>query len=358
MYFDDSQSPDLPQQIDDDDDEPGEVDETIPCSRGHRSSLNLRTAQGGAICLVCVANLLTACPRPSTLHVSYALSQLSQALSQPPFLKSLLTFHSHFLTSPLVHALSSFDDEPIARQIIDLVSDVCVRGGGLSLAREFVARISSVLSSRALAWSRRQCFTLNCLGVLLNCQEEGCITSIKDKDGLISNLVTGLQLPSEDIRGEILFVLYKFSLHLYSSMEGDEPDPFLPYCPKLLYLSLDALQKTVSDDVRSNCIALLTVLTHRGLLQSPYANCTSSLAPGSDDSIQISNSPDGLPLHSLFAEAIKGPLLSSDEQVQSGILDLIFHYLSCEKDQMKKIQLLVESSVGDYIFEILRLPGK
>lgn len=61
---------------------------------------------------------------------------------------------------------------------------------------------------------------------------------------------------SEDIRGEILYVLYKLSLHLYASMQGDGTDPFVLYCPKLLYLSLDALQKTERDDVRSNCIGL------------------------------------------------------------------------------------------------------
>ncbi|PKI70238.1 hypothetical protein CRG98_009370 [Punica granatum] len=282
MYFDDSQLPDFSQSellVDGDDGGGGEADEAFfPCSRGHRSSLNLRTSQGGAICLVCVSNLLIASPRAPTVHVSYALSQLSQALSQPPFLKSLLTFHPHFLTSPLVHALSSFDDEPIARQIIQLVCDLCGHG---ALAGEFVTRISAVLSSRALAWSRHQFFTLNCLGVLLDSQTNGCATSIRDLDVLVSNLVSGLQLPSEDIQGEILFVLYKFSLHHYASKECDGTDPFMPCCPKLLYLSLDALLKTQNDDVRLNCI----------------------------------------------------------------------------ENPEKKIQLLVESSIGDYVFEVLRLAG-
>lgn len=108
----------------------------------------------------------------------------------------------------------------------------------------------------------------------------------------------------------------------------------------------------------STWLALLTVLTQRGLLQCSYANGTSSLAPGADDSIQIANSYGGSHLHTLFVEAIKGPLLSSDEQVQTGVLDLIFYCLSCEENLMKKIQLLVESSIGDYVFEVLRLAGK
>ncbi|XP_031403088.1 protein PRD1 isoform X2 [Punica granatum] len=131
----------------------------------------------------------------------------------------------------------------------------------------------------------------------------------------------------------------------------------MPCCPKLLYLSLDALLKTQNDDVRLNCIAFLTVLTQRGFFQASHANGMRTLASNADTSLQIPNSTDGCHLYTLFTEAIKGPLLSSDEQVQIGILDLIFYYLSCEENPEKKIQLLVESSIGDYVFEVLRLAG-
>lgn len=36
---------------------------------------------------------------------------------------------------------------------------------------------------------------LHCLGVLLNCQQSNPFAHIRDKNGLITNLVSGLQLP-------------------------------------------------------------------------------------------------------------------------------------------------------------------
>lgn len=67
---------------------------------------------------------------------------------------------------------------------------------------------------------------------------------------------------------------------------------------------------------------------------------------------------DGSPLISLFAEAIKGPLLSSDSQVQVATLDLISVSLSSRGDPGEEIQVLVEENIADYVFEILRLSGK
>lgn len=59
----------------------------------------------------------------------------------------------------------------------------------------------------------------------------------------------------------------------------------------------------------------------------------------------------------LFSEAIKGPLLSTDGEVQIKTLDLIFHYVSQESIPSKQIEVLLEENVADYIFEILRLSG-
>lgn len=130
------------------------------CSQGHRSTLILPTAEGGSICLLCLANLLSN-PKSPTIHISYALSQLSQALDQPHFFRYLLTFHSHFLVSPLVSVLSYFDDEPIAKQSIDLIQILCDGSRSNSncnqdLHKDFVARVSDCLSSGSLGWSRRQ----------------------------------------------------------------------------------------------------------------------------------------------------------------------------------------------------------
>ncbi|CAI9776135.1 unnamed protein product [Fraxinus pennsylvanica] len=332
------------------------------CSQGHLSNLILPTAEGGSICLLCLSNLLSN-PNSPTVHVSYALSQLFQALSQPLFLRNFLTFHSHFLISPLVSVLSNFDDEPIAKQTIDLIVNICEASNNHSeynhdVYKEFVAAVSDRLSSGSLAWSRRQLYMLHCLGVLLDSQENSHYACIKDTDSLVLNLVTGLQLASEEIQGEIMFVLYKISLLQYTYMDGHCVDVLFPRCPKLLHLSLEALVKTQSDDVRLNCVAFLTVLARRGFFQSACANylgCRDALE--ADNIMQTTESTmDGSPLEVLFAEAVKGPLLSSDSQVQIATLDLILVYLSCDGGS-GKVQVLVEENLADYIFEILRLSG-
>ena len=64
---------------------------------------------------------------------------------------------------------------------------------------------------------------------------------------------------SEDIRGEILFVLYRASVLQYASVDAEGTDLLFAFCPKLLRLSLEALIKTQSDDVRLNCVGLFSI---------------------------------------------------------------------------------------------------
>ncbi|KAL8481013.1 hypothetical protein ACS0TY_027519 [Phlomoides rotata] len=333
------------------------------CTQGHRSTLILPTAEGGSICLLCLSNLLSN-PKSPTVHVSYALSQVSQALSQPQFLHSILTFHPHFLISPLVSVLSNFDDEPIAKQTIDLIQTLCDGSssncnGGQDVHKEFVSRVSDRLSSGSLAWSRRQLYMLHCFGVLLDNQDYNLYACINNNDALIFNLVTGLQLSNDEIQGEIMFVLYRSSLLHYMCVDDSGTDTLLAYCPKLLHLSLNILMKTQSDDVRLNCVAFLTVLVQRGFFQSASSNhlvCTESFE--ADSLMQINEHvTDGPSLEVLFAEAVKGPLLSSDCQVQIATMDLIFRYLSSEDVSEKQCQVFIEENLADYIFEILRLSG-
>ncbi|XP_061338691.1 protein PUTATIVE RECOMBINATION INITIATION DEFECT 1 [Gastrolobium bilobum] len=325
------------------------------CSQGHRSSLNLQTPEGGSICLVCFSNLVSN-PLSPTIHVSYALSQLSRSISHPPFLHSILTFNPHFLVSPLVNALSSFDDEPIAEQLINLILALSASADP-SVCHEFVARVSDRLSSGALGWSSRQLHMLHCLGVLLNCEKDDDLHAhIKDMYSLIFILVTGLQLPSEEIRGEVLFVLYKLSVLQSTLAEGDGRDMLIPFCPKLLYLLADVLMKTQNDDVRLNCIALLTLLARRNLLREECAYDTCNISSsGGVNSKEIEDGTKGSSLVNVFAEAIKGPLLSSNSQVQIGTLDLLFHYLSSVGTSGNQIRVLLEENIADYLFEILRL---
>ncbi|XP_019447895.1 PREDICTED: protein PRD1-like isoform X1 [Lupinus angustifolius] len=326
-----------------------------PCSQGHRSSFNLETHHGGSICLHCFSNLISN-PLSPTLHVSYALSQLSRSLSHSSFLQSLFTFHPHFLVSPLVSALSCFDDEPIAVQVVDLVRVLSDSALNDSVCHEFVDRVSALISSADLAWSSRQLHMIHCLGVLLNCDKGDLYAHIKDMYSLISILVTGLQLPSEEIRGEILFVLYKVSILQSISAEGDGSDILIPFCPKLLYLLGDVLMKTQNDDVRSNCIALLTMLARRHLLREACEYDAYMLSSGGVHSQEFEDGTKGL-LVNLLAEAIKGPLLSSESEVQIGALDFLFHYLSSEGTSDSHIRVMVEENIADYVFEIVRLSG-
>ncbi|KAH9679923.1 protein putative RECOMBINATION INITIATION DEFECT 1 [Citrus sinensis] len=323
------------------------------CSQGHRSTLSLQTQQGGAICLLCLSNLITT-PHALTIHVSYALSQLSLALSHRPL--HLSQYHAHFLVAPLLHALSSFDDQPIACQLIDLIT-ILSDSGDEDVFVEFVSRVAERLSSGAFSWSPRQLHMIHCLGVLFNCRTNNPFIFIKNKDALISNLVTGLGLPSEEIRGEILFVLYKVSSIQCQSMDIDGADILFAFCPKLLQLSLVSLMKTQRDDVRLNCVALLTILAQKGFLVNAYTNNISRMnfdeAENSMQTTDYGTNQSSLPV--LFAEAIKGPLLSSDSQVQISTLDLMLQYLSWEAAPGKHIQILMEENIADYVFEALRL---
>ncbi|XP_047319685.1 protein PUTATIVE RECOMBINATION INITIATION DEFECT 1 [Impatiens glandulifera] len=329
------------------------------CSQGHQPSLILRTIEGGSICLVCLSNLISTSKSP-TVHVSYALSQFSQAFSQPTFRQDLLQLHPHFLVLPLVESLSSFEDEPIARQVFDIISDLCSSTDTCSVYADFLLRISDKLSSGALGWSRRQVHTLHCLGMLLNDKKNNSQANVADKDVLLFNLVEGLQLPSEEIRGEIFFILYKMAIIEYAGKEGSGvADNLSFFCPKLLQLSLEALMKIQSDDARLNCIALLTVLAQRDLFVTSCADETGgkdfceadNFLHGTEDVIS------GSSLDVLFAEAMKGTLLSSDTEVQVSTLNLICLYLSREGGSSNKVQILLDESIADYVFEILRLSG-
>ncbi|KAF8085132.1 hypothetical protein N665_0679s0008 [Sinapis alba] len=327
-----------------------------PCANGHRSTVSLRTDQGGTFCFLCFSDLVSN-PRAPTVHVSYALHQLSIALSEPTFLRNLLSSHVRFLVSPLVNALSVFDDAPIAIQIMDTISLLC-SAEECSIGEDFVERVSAQLSSGALGWSRRQLHMLHCFGVLLSNEKIDINSHIRDKESLVFQLVEGLQLPSEEIRGEIFFVLYKFSALQFTEQNVDGAEVLSSLCPKLLSLSLEALAKTQRDEVRLNCIALLTTLAQQGLLADSRTSPVSSMSLDEvdDDPMLTAETVTARPcLDVLFSEAIKGPLLSTDGEVQIKTLDLIFHYVSQESIPSKQIEVLLGENVADYIFEILRL---
>lgn len=240
---------------------------------------------------------------------------------------------------------------------MDTISLLC-SAEECSIGEEFVERVSAQLSSGALGWSRRQLHMLHCFGVLLSSEKIDINSHIRDKESLVCLLVEGLQLPSEEIRGEIFFVLYKFSALQFTEQDVDGAEVLSSLCPKLLSLSLEALAKTQRDEVRLNCIALLTTLAQQGLLANSRTSPVSSMSLDEvdDDPMLTAETVTAWPcLDILFAEAIKGPLLSTDSEVQIKTLDLIFHYVSQESVPSKQIEVLVEENVADYIFEILRL---
>ncbi|KAJ6686937.1 PROTEIN PRD1 [Salix purpurea] len=331
------------------------IQQRLCCSQGHRSTLAIQTEQGGggggggggSICLHCFSNLITN-PNAPTFHVSYALSQLSLAFSHPHFLPSLLSLHPHFLTSPLLRSLSFFNDDSIARNLISLIT--ALSSSSSSVCSEFVTRLAHLISSSSTAWSTpSQLYLLHCFGILLlHCESSSsnpCYVHIKDEDALLSNLVAALQLPSsEEMRGEILFVLYKLCTIIRKDDGGGAPSLFT-HCPKLLHLLLEALLKTHNDTVRFNCLALLTLLSRQGCFESAYTNGKSGTKSWDEEADQLINV--------LFAESVKGPLLSSDTQIQISTLHLIFHYLCCVSPE--QIQLLVDENIADYVFEIIRL---
>lgn len=138
---------------------------SLSCSQGHRSSLQLSTQLGGSICLLCFTNLISN-PNSPTVHISYALSQLTQAVSHLPFLQTLRQFHSHLLISPLAQLLSNCNDEPIARQTIEIVTCLCCGNGDGEVLLDFVARIADRICSGALSWSRRQIYSVRLIFLL------------------------------------------------------------------------------------------------------------------------------------------------------------------------------------------------
>ena len=77
----------------------------------------------------------------------------------------------------------------------------------------------------------------------------------------------------------------------------------------------------------------------------------------SDNSTQTDDVPLNAPIIVLFADAVKGSLLSTNLEVQTGTLDLIFHFLSSDANICVLLETLIDENVADYVFEVLRLSG-
>ncbi|KAL6650538.1 hypothetical protein ACP70R_009463 [Stipagrostis hirtigluma subsp. patula] len=328
------------------------------CGAGHRASHLLPTSAGGRVCVSCAAALLSSAASAPSHHVAHALASLSLALADQAFLAPLRAAHPRLLAAPLADALqgaAARRDAALAAQACDLAADLAAAVGAPA-ASELVARLARVLTSGSLV---KQLHTLHCFGLLLNSAKDAA-AYIGDKLSLFLNLVNDLRLPSEEIRGEILFVLYKLSILNTTPWDSicDTGDVDLAEIGRsLLQLSLEVLLKTQNDAVRLNCVALLLTLAKKGpfdiLLLSDQSsiNCLEA-----EESMQT----DYVPLNAsliLFAEAVKGSLLSTNLEVQIGTLDLICHFLSSDGNVCALLQTLIDENVADYVFEVLRLSG-
>uniref|UniRef100_A0A0E0DCQ7 Protein PRD1 n=1 Tax=Oryza meridionalis TaxID=40149 RepID=A0A0E0DCQ7_9ORYZ len=350
------------------------------CGAGHRASHSLPTSAGGRVCLSCAAALLSSAASAPSHHVSHALAALSLALADPAFLAPLRAAHPRLLAAPLAEALAAAAarrDAALAAQASDLAADLAAAVGAPA-ASDLVARVARALSSGSLV---KHLHTLHCLGILLNSTKDAA-AYIGDKQSLYLNLVNNLRLPrfiplhidtflalritlsdsiinlfwySDEIRGEILFVLYKLSLLNATPWDDicDNDNVDLSAIGRsLLQFSLEVLLKTQNDDVRLNCVALLLTLAKKGafdiLLLSDPSLISSAEA---EDNVPLNDS-----LIILFADAVKGSLLSTNIEVQTGTLELIFHFLSSDAN-IFVLKTLIDQNVADYVFEVLRLSG-
>ncbi|MCO5593034.1 hypothetical protein L7F22_047039 [Adiantum nelumboides] len=195
-----------------------------------------------------------------------------------------------------------------------------------SLLHDFILHIVMGLgSSYSLSYSTGQTNSLHVLGLLLDsyCQYDSVMPpAIRSYPDFLSNLIAGLKLPGYEsnmsgIKCEVNhFLLYKIS----SFEEGIKQ--LLPFLPDLMNAGINALVKTENDELRMNCIALLSSMAQQSLISIRFQQ----------------TNVDDLPEHCNefardFAVALEGSLISSDSQVQ----------------------ILIEEDIMDYLFEILRV---
>ncbi|KAH9299375.1 hypothetical protein KI387_031057, partial [Taxus chinensis] len=285
-----------------------EEEEERHCRQGHRASLQVRTSGGGSICLVCFSNLFTQSTSALTVHRAYAISQLSCALDDTLFKNILFQNHRHFLVSPLSLAIYSASDQTLANDITHVITKLCTisltnltddNADNNILVQDFIHHLLLHLASSALVWTPTLAYALHCLGLLLelHCGSNNAVPdSLRNQKVFMSNLVSGLHLPGQEV------------FHISFANYNEEKDS---------HMEADNVAET--------------------------AECHESLINGS--------------FVRTFAEAVKGPLLSSDVQVQISALELIHYYTYQIEgvDIIKELSILVEEGTSDYIFETLRV---
>ncbi|MCO5562616.1 hypothetical protein L7F22_016244 [Adiantum nelumboides] len=331
-----------------------QADQLHGCTQCHSPSLQLSTDEGRYICLMCFVKLLSDHSAFLT-HKLYAVSEFRQALDGPSFCAQFFLHHSHLVVSPLSEALSTCRDESsscLSKALMELILELCNLYSSVaadvahkdpgSLLHDFIIHIVMGLSSSySLSYSTGQTNSLHVLGLLLDsyCQYDSVMPpAIRSYPDFLANLIAGLKLPGDQLRGESLFLLYKIS----SFEEGIKQ--LLPFLPDLMNAAINALVKTENDELRMNCIALLSSMAQQSLISIRFQQAN----------------VDALPEHCNefardFAEALKGSLISSDSQVQVAAMQLLFYMCSPDKAFTSDFKILIEEDIMDYLFEILRV---
>lgn len=134
----------------------------MACPQGHRSSLLVPRTQGGAFCLPCFTDLITA-PSAFVTHRGSALVELLQALEDIVFCSTLMQHHRHFLVAPLAEAICFTNDEELVQSMVDIVLSLCklAPADDDSLLQDFVLHISLQLSSKSPLWSKGHRFSVS-----------------------------------------------------------------------------------------------------------------------------------------------------------------------------------------------------
>ncbi|KAK9138510.1 hypothetical protein Sjap_009104 [Stephania japonica] len=363
-------------------------------SQGHVLDLFASALDQVRFCLLCYVVYLLNIQIVSTVFVTLLVSQFSLMFLLTPLVLVLFSFMNHRIKARFAELMAGFDQETAAVQLVEITKVAEFRLPESTRA-SVIETIAQKIHARAFAQllqaphdeARAIISERFPVPRLVVCDQHGFFIMIeyhnevevhmKGRDCCINGLANNARFllaklnPSATynsahdvaavsfgIKGEILNVLEELCrLQLPRLSLLTNADNFLLHCPKILHLSLETLMKTQSDEVRINCIALLTVLAQSEHFKSSFADSRTSRKREADNFKQAELPTDGTSMILLFAEAIKGPLLSSDNQVQIGTLELILHCLSWEGTGTKHIELLIEQNIADYVIEVLRFSG-
>ncbi|MCO5594017.1 hypothetical protein L7F22_048036 [Adiantum nelumboides] len=241
-----------------------QADQLHGCTQCHSPSLQLSTDEGRYICLICFVKLLSDHSAFLT-HKLYAVSEFRQALDGPSFCAQFFLHHSHLGISPL----SICRDESrscLSKALMELILELC-----------------NLCSSVAAEVAHKDPGSLLRDSVLYTVY----LTARAKQTRYMFGTTTGQLLP------------------ISSFEEGIKQ--LLPFLPDLMNATINALVKTENNELRMNCIALLSSMAQQSLISIRFQ--------------------------------------------QTNVDALPEHYKAFTSD----FKILIEEDIMDYLFEILRV---